>query len=126
MKAVEDATASMKEMDDEEKDWTGSVGHKDWTGSYGVFGKDASKDVLAERQKEIAAADAVAAGTKQNLIGLTVQLNELEKQFTEEKAKQKGTGLRCGSREVARRPDRKHEGADQGRRRTRQIPREAG
>jgi hypothetical protein len=62
MQAIEEAKAGWSEMLEGEKDWTASVGHKDWTASYGVFGKDVSKDVLADRSKEIAAADKFTIG----------------------------------------------------------------
>ena len=89
MKAVEAITESSGEMDSAAGDWTASVGHgKDWTGSYGVFGQEPAKDTIAERAKEIAKADAIASGTTQQLLGLTMQLYDLEKQFTEEKKKQ--------------------------------------
>jgi hypothetical protein len=94
MKGVEAAQKFLTEHApdyNEGKEWTGSGGHKDWTGSYGVIPRETTNpSILADRAKDIAAADAIAAGTKANLIGLTIQLNELEKSFTEEKAKQKG------------------------------------
>ncbi len=89
MKAVEAITESYDEMEASQKDWTGSVGHgKEWTFSYGVFGKETPRDTIGERSKEIAKADAIATGTTQQLLGLTMQLYDLEKQFTEEKKKQ--------------------------------------
>lgn len=45
---------------------------------------------LINRQKAIAAADAIASGAKRELIGLTTQLNELEKQYAEIKKGEKG------------------------------------
>jgi hypothetical protein len=54
---------------------------------------DIGANELAKRSRAIAEADAVAAGTKRELIGLTVQLNDLEKQYSDEKSKQKGLGF---------------------------------
>jgi len=44
----------------------------------------------ARRTRAIAEADAIAAGTKRELVALTIKLNDLEKQYSDEKAKQKG------------------------------------
>jgi hypothetical protein len=44
---------------------------------------------LARRSNIIAQADAIAAGTKRELVGLTSQLNELQRQYSEEKGKEK-------------------------------------
>jgi len=49
-----------------------------------------SGNELVRRQNEMAAADAIAAGTKEDLIGLTVQLNELERQYNDIKKDAKG------------------------------------
>jgi hypothetical protein len=89
MKAIEAITGSSEQLDNAANDWSASVGHvNEWTGSYGVFGKETPKDTIAERAKEIAKAEAIASGTTQELLGLTMQLYDLEKQFTEEKKKQ--------------------------------------
>jgi hypothetical protein len=45
---------------------------------------------IERRIRIIAEADAVAAGTKRGLIELTIRLNDLERQYSEEKSKQKG------------------------------------
>jgi hypothetical protein len=100
MKAVEEAHRAMTEMSPEDwkedainnpRDWEGSSGKAtDWEWSYGVVPSGPGRDVFAERSRQIAEADAYAAGTRKELIALTVQLNSLEKQYTEEKSRQKG------------------------------------
>lgn len=78
-------------------DWTASVGRKDWTGSSGTFGKGVSDtSELTKRAKIIAEADALVAGTKRELIALTIKLKDLEQQYAEEKSKQKGLDFDAG------------------------------
>jgi len=76
------------EMRDNPGEWEGSVGRTGgWEGS---VGRADGKNTLEARARAIAKADAIASGTKEELIPLTMQLNELEKQFTLEKSKQSG------------------------------------
>lgn len=50
---------------------------------------EVAENELRRRARIIAEADAVAAGTRRELIGLTIQLNDLERQYTEERSKEK-------------------------------------
>jgi hypothetical protein len=83
--AVETIKAAMKETNPETD--AGGINGKAVAGKAGTAGENE----LIKRAQIIAQADAIAANTRVELIGLTIKLNNLEKEYTEEKGKDKST-----------------------------------